>query len=208
MPTRLHLQLMSAILLLVPFFVRAGESNQCIIRGACGPNPSGSTDPTNFQSNCLNCKLKEPEDPVGIDEDTTNLLYSACPHFRKQLGPWSNETIITDGGSKIHYDINPKVCCTKRQIEIMSNSFITAEGLLARCPVCYANWRKNFCASTCMPGNVEFLKISTYEEEVDGKNVTKETVLNAEQAPCGGFAKGEEGKYTDIDPGKIDGLCM
>ena len=136
---------------------------------------------------------------MGLDEETTSLLYRTCPHLRDQLGEWSNDTIIT--GGKIHYDVNPKLCCTRRQVEIMANSFITAEGLLGRCPVCYANWRKNFCASTCMAGNVEFLKVSMKEEEGVGKNET-EMVYIAKQAPCGGTAKGDEGKYTDIDPGK------
>ena len=185
------------IFLLVPFIVKAGDNDKCLIRGTCGPNPSGSVDPLNHQPNCLNCKLPEPEDQTGIDKDTTDLLYLTCPHFRAQFGEWSNETIDTEYGT--HFDVNPKVCCTRRQIEIMHTSFGQAEDLLARCPVCYGNWRKNFCAMTCLPG--EFLQVSRYEDNPD-----EEMLLNATQAPCGGFDSGPDGAYTDVDPGKISTL--
>ena len=168
-----------AILLLLPFWAMAGENNKCLIRGTCGPNPDGSTDTLIGQPNCLNCKLKEPEDPQEIDDEAIDMLYQTCPHLREQLGP------------------NPQVCCTKRQIEIMQKSFGQAVDLLARCPVCYANWIKNFCATTCMPGNVEFIQISRNET-----NPSLELVHNATQAPCGGFDVGPNGAYNTSDPGK------
>ena len=139
--------------ILIPFLANAGEDkDKCIIRGACGPNPDGSRDPLLFQTNCLNCKLEKPEDPQGLSEESIEKLYRTCPHLREQLGPWSNKSSDTESLTTGKYELSPKVCCTRRQIDTMTNSFGQAEDLLARCPVCYANWRKNFCATTCLGG--------------------------------------------------------
>lgn len=176
---------------LVSCVVNGGENwgDKCIIRGTCGPNPSGSRDMFG-NTNCLNCKLETPERAKKLaDKEAIDLMYSACPHLRTEFeqDPAQNAA-------------NPRVCCTKRQVQIMESSFGQANDLMGRCPTCYANWRKNFCATTCLPGNYEFLKIATEQEEENGKNVTKEMIINAPQAACGGDASGS---FTEADPGMI-----
>ena len=181
------------ILLFLPFMANSKnqwDDKKCIIRGACGPNPDNSIDPYGHYPNCLNCKLDQPEDPVGIDEETTELLYQTCPHLREQLGEWQNHTSddYTEDSTGLNYW--PKVCCTRRQVEIMAFSFGQARDLLSRCPVCYANWRKNFCATTCLSG--DFLEVSRDEND-------EEMLYLSKTGPCMGNATGE---YTDVDPGK------
>ena len=180
------------ILFFLPLFAygqNQWDDKKCIIRGACGPNPDKSVDPLGKYPNCLNCKLDEPSDPVGIDEETTELLYQTCPHLRDQLGPWQNKTPDTLGSEGLNYW--PKTCCTRRQVEIMAFSFGQAKDLLSRCPVCYANWRKNFCATTCLAG--EFLQV-TRDEKTD-----EEMIYSAPTGACMGNADGE---FNTTDPGK------
>ena len=165
------------------------DGKQCIIRGTCGPNPDKSKDPLGGYPNCLNCAYDEPIDPVGIDSETTELLYQTCPHLRDQLGPWQNRTSDELGTQGLNYW--PKVCCTRRQVEIMAFSFGQAKDLLSRCPVCYANWRKNFCATTCLAG--DFIQVSRDEE-------TNEEMLY--EAPIGKCMGNAEGEFDGPDPGK------
>ena len=194
------LRFLICAVILIPLLANAGEDkDKCIIRGACGPNPDGSRDPLLFQTNCLNCKLEKPEDPQGLSEESIEKLYRTCPHLREQLGPWSNKSSDTESLTSAKYELSPKVCCTRRQIDTMTSSFGQAEDLLARCPVCYANWRKNFCASTCLPGNVQFLQIAR-----DEQNSGEELLHIGEPAPCGGDEPWNgSNEYKDVDPGDL-----
>ena len=150
-----------ALLLVFSYVHGDGDDGTCIWYGNCGKNPNSPT------GQCLNCyspgksPSRLPGDSRGKDAKKT--LFEACPHFKDQYGS------------------DPKVCCTPRQIEDMNDGFAIAKQLLDKCPTCFLNFRKNFCASTCSPVQSKFL-------EVASKNIRY-----GPKEPCG--------KWNTVDPG-------
>ena len=111
------------------------QEGTCLWRGVCGYNPKYEGDDTR----CLNCYVEEK--PRRLQNDTAlKLLFDVCPHFREDLGE------------------DPYVCCTPFQIESLKYGYNQAEGILGSCPTCFANFKKNFCGSTCHPQMASFSK--------------------------------------------------
>ena len=137
------------------------EEGTCIWSGNCGRNPQGK---------CLTC-YTEGKPPAKLKNDKArNDLFKACPHFRDEYGN------------------DPKVCCTHQQIEDLIVGFDIARPLLGKCPTCFLNFRKNFCASTCNPRQKQFL------------NVTK--TIRGKKEPCGTGPNSEGSPRNALDEGK------
>ena len=161
--------LLRIISLLVLLSYSHGDDGSCIWYGNCGRNPANGK--------CLNCYRNDTK-PSTLSAEAKEMLFEACPHFREDPN-------VCD--QKDPNNCNPKVCCTKRQIESMGGKegFALAKQFLNNCPTCYLNWRKNFCASTCSPVQNKFLRISKANGEL--------TIRNGKMEPCGSF--------STIDPG-------
>ncbi|KNZ45717.1 hypothetical protein VP01_786g3 [Puccinia sorghi] len=52
-------------------------------------------------------------------------------------------------------------CCTKDQIEDLSQSLSQAEPLISSCPACRNNFRKFYCHFTCSPDQASFLNVTS-----------------------------------------------
>ena len=159
----LHQRLMQliAVLAIISNVYGINDEGTCIWYGNCGKNSVGK---------CLNC-YTEGKPPTKLKNDEArNALFKACPHFRDEYGE------------------DPKVCCTLQQIEDLNVGFDMARPLLGKCPTCFLNFRKNFCASTCSPTQNTFL------------NVTK--TIKGKKEPCGADPNSEGKPRDTTDPGK------
>ena len=150
-------------LLVACSYVYGGEG-KCIWYGTCGKNPNGVATGSSPNGQCLNC-YRPDKSPSPLPPEARKMLFEACPHFQNKS------------------DDNPKFCCTPQQIEDMHTGFEMAKQLLNKCPTCYLNFRKNFCASTCSPVQSQFLRVSN------------ESIITGKKEPCG--------KWDKVDPGKF-----
>ena len=137
----------------------------CVWRGNCGKNPDSPI------GQCLGCYVgKEGNPPQALPDESKKILFEACPHFNSS-----------------EYSKNPKFCCTPRQIKDMAKGFGVARQLLDKCPTCYLNFRKNFCASTCSPVQSKFLQVS------------EKNVIKGKKEPCGDWKTIDSGKsYSSL----------
>lgn len=90
--------------------------------------------------NCYyNGLAKEPSE----DKELWSLINSTCPQYS-----------------------NTKVCCDVEQMKTLADQTQVARSLFARCPACFTNFMKHFCATTCSPD------MSTFIEPVDSSDGT------------------------------------
>ncbi len=133
----------ASILLIIVTLSRAydPEGGHCVWYDVCGPDPN--LDPEMAKYHCLNCKYEGPAKLLPSVYET--ILDEACPHLRNDLG------------GDLH------LCCGPQQLQDLKTNFIMAVALLARCPTCMYNFRKNFCDMTCRPDQSKFLKAKHVE---------------------------------------------
>ncbi len=129
------------------------KGGHCLWYGVCGPDPSLS--PAAGASHCLNCNYEGDAKLLSSDYDA--LLDEACPHLRKDLE------------GDLH------LCCSPAQLLDLKTNFELAGALLARCPTCMYNFRKNFCDMTCRPDQSKFLRTKLIEGPKKPCNMSAET---------------------------------
>lgn len=117
----------------------SGEG-KCVWYGKCGPDPEFGDD-----RHILNCAYDGPAQAAG--PEALELLSSVCPH----LSSFSS------------------LCCDLEQLRDMETSLTLPSAILARCPTCMANFRKNFCDLTCHPHQSTFVNASKHITAKDFK---------------------------------------
>ncbi|TRY76439.1 hypothetical protein TCAL_00054 [Tigriopus californicus] len=122
--------------LLALLSIRPVTSDQCVWYGKCGRDPDFGDD-----RHALNCYNPGPAPSTSLSDLT--LLYEVCPHFA---------TEFAEG------DVN--FCCDRQQILDMQDNFNLPGAILARCPTCLANFKRNFCDLTCHPRQASFVEAS------------------------------------------------
>ena len=60
----------------------------------------------------------------------------------------------------------------------MEENFNLPEAVLARCPTCLANFRKNFCDLTCRPDQSRFVNASKTVKATDFKGKNERLINN------------------------------
>ena len=89
--------------------------------------------------NCLN---NTPARSVDPGSEVYQLLEELCPWYAK-----GNET---------------KACCDKNMLETLKKSILPAQNFLQRCPSCFTNFMRLFCATTCDPNAASFMDVSQF----------------------------------------------
>jgi len=68
------------------------------------------------------------------------------------------------------YDYTKELCCSDEQIPDLITQLQMPEGLIARCPSCFYNFRKVFCEFTCSPYQRYFLNVTEENREDSNGN--------------------------------------
>lgn len=84
----------------------------------------------------------------------------------KDLDDSARQKLVNLCGSK--WETGP-TCCLEEQIDALSSNLKLAEGIIASCPACRANFFDIFCSFTCSPDQSLFVNITQTEENSEGK---------------------------------------
>ncbi|XP_074656980.1 NPC intracellular cholesterol transporter 1-like [Tubulanus polymorphus] len=137
--------LMTGLCFLVGVEAQSNGEGHCIWYDQCGAAP----DNPEHQLNCVNNTAAVPL----TDKDAIASLSTYCPWYVKD----ENGTALK----------NPVTCCAPSQIISMSKSIGLGKQMLGRCPSCYRNFVKLWCALACDPYQSEFLSVNKTSQSVD-----------------------------------------
>ena len=112
-------------------------SGHCIWYGECGNNKFLQEDTLHIWNCFYDGKGKKLQTASYYDK-----LLSACPHFVDDFGPDPSQW---------------ELCCNEDQIDALYDNFVLPESILARCPTCLNNFKKQFCDLTCRPDHSLFM---------------------------------------------------
>ena len=85
----------------------------------------------------LNCYYNGPPVVATRGDNLFSLIEANCPWYI------TNDTAA--------------VCCDEVQVQTLQTQVKLAQELLERCPACYKNFMKHFCATTCDPNQALFM---------------------------------------------------
>ena len=86
-----------------------------------------------------NCYNNTPARSAEPGSEVYELLEELCPWYAK-----GSET---------------KVCCDKNMLKTLKSSILPAQNFLQRCPSCFTNFMRLFCATTCDPNAATFMDL-------------------------------------------------
>merc|ERR1719264_1271763 len=132
----------------------SGDAHHCVWYGRCGRDPKFGDE-----RHILNCLYEGP--PKRAPAADVDKMRGVCPHLVEEFAD-------ADG--------NLDLCCDSEQIGDMEENFNLPEAVLARCPTCLANFRKNFCDMTCRPDQSRFVNASRTVKAEDFKGKLVEMV--------------------------------
>ena len=55
-----------------------------------------------------------------------------------------------------------KICCDKNMLETLKESILPAQNFLQRCPSCFTDFMRLFCATTCDPNAATFMDVNEF----------------------------------------------
>ena len=95
----------------------------------------------NVSKGALNCYDNTPARSVPEGSEVYTLLQEVCPWYIKPRG-------------------QTKACCDVKQLQTLKAQVVAAKNFIQRCPPCFTNFMKYFCATTCDPDAATFMNIS------------------------------------------------
>ena len=90
----------------------------------------------------LNCYYNGPPVVATRGDNLFSLIEANCPWYI------TNDTAA--------------VCCDEVQAQTLQTQVKLAQELLERCPACYKNFMKHFCATTCDPNQALFMDVTKF----------------------------------------------
>lgn len=109
---------------------------RCMMYGACtGKLPDGRT---------LNCYTTDPPKPI------TPIALLNLTNYCSEMIEMYQGLDITD------------FCCRDDQIEDLVDQLSMPEGIIARCPSCWHNFRQSLCEFTCSPFQAHFVRVAKF----------------------------------------------
>jgi Niemann-Pick C1 protein len=119
------------------------KPQKCVMHGRCKELDDGRI---------LNCYSNEKPKPIA-------------PEALKNLTNYCSEMI------DMYKDLGIEdLCCREDQIADLVGQLGKPEGIIARCPSCWYNFRQSLCELTCSPFQSQFLRVSKFWEDDTGPN--------------------------------------
>ena len=86
-----------------------------------------------------NCYDNTPARSVDPDSDVYQLVEELCPWYAKGK--------------------DTKICCDENMLLTLKDTITPAKNFLQRCPSCFTDFMKLFCATTCDPDAASFMDV-------------------------------------------------
>jgi hypothetical protein len=160
------------VLLLLAALAPAGEgtSGHCAIRGTCvskavcncavgteGCEPGSDMCP--FPADGAPCLVSGDDDGAKpVQPHPRASAPASVAQLRRAsrcVGPQAAQ--VAPGIEKVCPEVfnsSDLVCCAEDQLEFLEKQLAMAQGILASCPACWANFRRLWCTFTCSPSQV------------------------------------------------------
>uniref|UniRef100_T1J3J1 SSD domain-containing protein n=1 Tax=Strigamia maritima TaxID=126957 RepID=T1J3J1_STRMM len=126
----------------------SSSTGQCIWYGECGTNPTNELK--------YNCPYSGPAKPL-VERKALDIFRDLCPDL-------------------VNLEGDTLTCCDYHQIKSFHANLRTAQNFLERCPACWHNFRRYYCAMTCSPHHSQFLHPLSVEPHLQEDNSTKDAI--------------------------------